>query len=75
MYGVGFGLGVAVVVDPVAARMVCSAGEYNWGGLASTTFWVDPVEDLTVVFMTQLMPSSSYPLRQLLRQTIYGAVR
>ncbi len=75
LYGVGFGLGVAVVVDPVAARMVCSAGEYNWGGLASTTFWVDPVEDLTVVFMTQLMPSSSYPLRQLLRQTIYGAVR
>ncbi len=73
--GVGFGLGVAVVVDPTATRMVCSAGEYNWGGAASTTFWVDPVEDLSVVFMTQLLPSSTYPLRPLLRQTIYGALR
>lgn len=74
-HGVGFGLGFAVVVDPAATRMVCSAGEYNWGGAASTTFWVDPVEDLTVVFMTQLLPSSTYPLRPLLRQLVYGALR
>ncbi|MFN8081886.1 MAG: serine hydrolase domain-containing protein [Kineosporiaceae bacterium] len=72
--GVGFGFGMAVVVDATATRMVCSTGEYNWGGAASTTFWVDPVEQLEVVFMTQLLPSSTYPIRPLLRQTIYGAV-
>jgi CubicO group peptidase (beta-lactamase class C family) len=72
--GVGFGLGFAVVVDPVATRMLCSPGEANWGGAASTTFWIDPVEQLTVVFMTQLLPSSTYPLRPLLRQCIYGAL-
>jgi len=74
-HGVGFGLGMAVVVDPVATRMLCSAGEYNWGGAASTTFWVDPAEDLSVVLMTQLLPSSTYPLRPLLRQSVYGALR
>jgi len=73
--GVGFGLGMAVMADPVAARMVCSAGEVNWGGLASTTFWVDPAEQLTVVFMTQLVPSTTYPIRPMLRQTVYSAVR
>lgn len=72
--GVGFGLGFAVVIDPAATRQVCSFGEYNWGGAASTAFWVDPAEDLTVVFMTQLLPSSSYPIRPLLRQTIYSAL-
>lgn len=72
--GVGFGLGMAVVIDPVATRMICSPGEYNWGGAASTAFWVDPVEQLEVVFMTQLLPSSTYPIRPLLRQLIYGAL-
>lgn len=74
-HGVGFGLGFAVVTDPAATRMTCSVGEYNWGGAASTAFWVDPVEDLTVVLMTQLLPSSTYPLRPLLRQLVYAAVR
>lgn len=73
--GIGFGLGFAVVVDPSAARMVWSVGEHNWGGAASTTFWVDPIENLTVAFMAQLLPSRTYPLRPPLRQTIYGALR
>ncbi len=72
--GVGFGLGFAVVVDPVAYRTLTSTGEYHWGGMASTTFWVDPVEQLTVVFMTQLLPSSTYPLRSQLRQLVYQAL-
>jgi CubicO group peptidase (beta-lactamase class C family) len=72
--GVGFGLGFGVVVDPAAIRGVVSFGEYSWGGAASTAFWVDPVEELTVVLMTQLLPSSTYPLRQLLRQTINSAL-
>ncbi len=72
--GVGFGLGVAVVDDPVAYGTLCSAGEFSWGGAASTTFLVDPVEDLIVVFLTQLLPSSTYPLRTLLRQLVYQAL-
>ena len=59
--GVGFGLGFSVVLDPVATRTAGSVGEFAWGGAASTAFWVDPVEDLTAVFMTQLLPSSTYP--------------
>jgi CubicO group peptidase (beta-lactamase class C family) len=72
--GVGFGLGFAVVVDPVAYRTLSTAGEYHWGGMASTAFWVDPAEELTVVFMTQLLPSSTYPLRSQLRQLVYQAL-
>ena len=59
--GVGFGLGVSVTIDPVKAKVPGSVGEFGWGGAASTAFWVDPVEDLTVVFMTQLLPSSTPP--------------
>jgi CubicO group peptidase (beta-lactamase class C family) len=72
--GVGFGLGFAVVVDPAAGKTLGSAGEYSWGGLASTAFWVDPAEELTVSFFTQLMPSSSYPIRPQLRQLVYQAL-
>ena len=72
--GVGFGLGFACLLDPAAAKVAGNAGEFNWGGLASTAFWVDPVDDITVVWMTQLMPSSSYPLRPQLRQLVYGSV-
>jgi CubicO group peptidase (beta-lactamase class C family) len=72
--GVGFGLGFAVVRDPIAHRTLTSVGEYNWGGMASTTFWVDPSEHLTVVFMTQLLPSSAYPIRPQLRQLVYQAL-
>jgi len=72
--GVGFGLGFAVMLDPAANKTIASEGEFNWGGLASTAFWVDPAEDMSVVFMTQLMPSSTYTLRPQLRQLVYQAV-
>jgi CubicO group peptidase (beta-lactamase class C family) len=72
--GVGFGLGVAVVFDPPKTLVPCSMGEFYWGGAASTAFWVDPVEDVTVVFMTQLMPSSTYPIRRELRTLVYSAL-
>jgi len=69
--GIGFGLGGAVVLDPVKAQTIASVGEYHWGGAASTFFWLDPQEDLYVVFLTQLMPSSAYPIRRELRARIY----
>jgi CubicO group peptidase (beta-lactamase class C family) len=72
--GVGFGLGFAVTLDPVATRTLGSPGEFSWGGAASTVFWVDPVEDITTVFMTQLLPSSTYPIRSQLRQLVYSAL-
>ena len=72
--GVGFGLGLAVVIDPVPGKVVCSAGELSWGGAASTAFWIDPAEELTVEFFTQLLPSSSYPIRPQLRQLVYQSL-
>lgn len=73
--GVGFGLGMATVLDPIATRSPGSPGEVSWGGMASTAFWTDPVEDLSVVFMTQVMPSSAFPtLRHELRRFVYGAL-
>jgi CubicO group peptidase (beta-lactamase class C family) len=72
--GVGFGLGFSVSLDPVRTEVLGSAGEYAWGGLASTTFWVDPVERITVVFMTQLIPSSTYPIRSELRAMVNAAL-
>jgi CubicO group peptidase (beta-lactamase class C family) len=72
--GVGFGLGLAVTDNPAAVKVLCSPGESYWGGMASTAFWVDPAEDLVVVFMTQLMPSSTYPIRSQLRQLVYQAL-
>jgi CubicO group peptidase (beta-lactamase class C family) len=72
--GVGFGLGFAVGLGPAATGDAGSAGEYSWGGAASTAFWVDPVEDLAVVFMTQLMPSGTYPIRSQLRALVYQAL-
>ena len=72
--GTGFGLGFAVVIDPVPGRVVCSEGELSWGGAASTAFWIDPAEELTVSFFTQLIPSSAHPLRPQLRQLVYQAL-
>jgi CubicO group peptidase (beta-lactamase class C family) len=72
--GVGYGLGFAVLLDPVANKVLSSAGELAWGGAASTFFWVDPAEQLTAVFMTQLLPSTTYPLRSELRQLVYQAL-
>ncbi len=72
--GVGFGLGFSVVLDPAANKVLSSPGEYAWGGAASTAFWVDPVEDLTALFFTQLLPSSTFPIRTQLRQLVYQAL-
>ncbi|PXY21918.1 serine hydrolase domain-containing protein [Prauserella flavalba] len=72
--GFGFGLGFSVLQDPVKAKTLSSVGEYAWGGAASTAFWVDPAEELTVLFFTQLLPSSTHPLRQQLRQLVYQAL-
>ena len=72
--GVGFGLGFAVLIDPVPGKVLGSAGELSWGGAASTSFWIDQEADLTVSFFTQLLPSSAYPIRQQLRQLVYQAL-
>lgn len=72
--GIGFGLGVSVMLDPAQAKIVGSPGEFAWGGMASTAFWVDPVEEMTVILMTQLIPSSAYTLRRQLRVLSYQAL-
>jgi CubicO group peptidase (beta-lactamase class C family) len=72
--GIGFGLGFAVVFDPAQTLIPCSPGEFYWGGAASTAFWVDPLEKVTAVFMTQLLPSSTYPIRRELRTLVYSAL-
>jgi len=72
--GLGFGLGVSVMVDPTRAEQAGSPGDYGWGGAASTVFWIDPVADMTVLFLTQLSPSHSYPNRTELRALVYQAL-
>jgi CubicO group peptidase (beta-lactamase class C family) len=72
--GVGFGLGFAVLLDPAASQAVSSPGEYYWGGAASTIFWLDPVEDLVVIFMTQFMPSGTFNFRGQLHQLVHQAI-
>ena len=72
--GVGFGLGFSMVIDPVRYAVVANAGDYSWGGAASTAFYVDPVEDLTVTFYTQLLPSSTLPIRNHLRALVNQAL-
>ena len=69
--GVGFGLGFSVVIDPATTKQLPNPGTYAWGGLASTAFWVDPVDDVVATFFTQLVPSSTYPIRSQL-QTLVG---
>ncbi len=73
--GIGFGLGVATQLDAIAAGGPMTPGSYFWGGLAGTQFWVDPEEELTVVFMTQLMPASTYRIRPRLEALVYAALR
>jgi CubicO group peptidase (beta-lactamase class C family) len=72
--GMGFGLTVSVALGPARTGVVGSAGEFMWGGAASTIFWVDPAEDLTVVFMTQLLPSGTFNFRGQLKSIVYGAI-
>ena len=72
--GTGFGLGFAVTMNPARSMMPGSVGEYYWGGIYSTAFFIDPVERLHMVFMTQLMPSNTYPIRRELKTLIYAAL-
>lgn len=72
--GVGFGLGGWVMLEPALSQMMGSKGDFGWGGMASTVFWVDPVEDMTVLFLTQFVPSSVYPLRKELRALVHQAL-
>ncbi len=72
--GTGFGLGFSVELDPVASQLVGSVGEAAWGGAASTDFWIDPAEDLIVIFMTQFMPSRTFNFRGQLKTIVYGAI-
>lgn len=74
MEGTGFGLGFGTVEDAAAQQNLANEGEFSWGGAASTAFWVDPVDELCVVFMTQLLPSSTYPIRRQLRAAVLQAV-
>ncbi len=73
--GQGFGLGFGVNLDPAKSMLPGSKGEYYWGGMFSTAFFVDPVERLHMIFMTQLMPSSTYPIRRQLKTLIYSALK
>jgi CubicO group peptidase (beta-lactamase class C family) len=73
-YGIGFGLGFSVTLDPARAQILGTPGEFAWGGAASTAFWIDPAEDMAVIMLTQLMPSSTYPIRRELRVLTYQAL-
>ncbi len=74
MEGVGFGLGGSVVLNPGRVRVPGSIGDFSWGGMASTFFWIDRENDLSAVFFTQLSPSSSYPSRAELKALVLGAL-
>jgi CubicO group peptidase (beta-lactamase class C family) len=71
--GVGFGLGFAVTLDTARMMLAGSIGDYSWGGAASTYFWIDPREQLIAIFMTQLTPPTTYPIRRELRTLVYSA--
>jgi CubicO group peptidase (beta-lactamase class C family) len=73
-HGIGFGLGFSVTLDPARTLIPGSAGEYAWGGAATTSFWIDPVEELIAIFMTQVLPSTATPIRRELRTMIYSAI-
>ncbi|TFZ59464.1 class A beta-lactamase-related serine hydrolase [Methylorubrum sp. Q1] len=72
--GIGFGLGFSVMLDPARAQILGTPGEVSWGGVASTSFWIDPDEDMAVLLLTQLVPSSALPLRRELRVLTYAAI-
>lgn len=72
--GVGFGLGMSVVLDPAKRKVLSNAGSYGWGGAASTAFWIDPAEAITALFFTQLLPSSTHDIRPELEQLVNQAL-
>ena len=73
--GVGFGLGFSVMLDPAKSQSLSDIGEFGWGGAASTVFFINPKEDMFVIFLTQLLPSSTYQVRRELRSLIYSALK
>jgi len=72
--GVGFGLGFACKMDPLRNGYPASIGTFYWGGMASTLFWIDPAEELIVLFLTQLIPSSTFNFRGQLEALVYAAI-
>jgi CubicO group peptidase (beta-lactamase class C family) len=74
MEGMGFGIGGSVVLEPGRTGVPSNVGDFSWGGMASTFFWIDRVLDVSVVFFTQLAPSSSYPSRAELKALLHGAI-
>jgi CubicO group peptidase (beta-lactamase class C family) len=72
--GIGFGLGFSVTMNPAQTLIAGSPGEYAWGGAATTSFFIDPAEELITIFMTQVLPSSAYPLRREIRTMVYAAI-
>ena len=73
--GVGFSIGCGVNINVAKTRLPGTVGEYFWGGAASTAFWIDPKEDLAVVFMTQVLGSDvRLTLRRDLRTLVYAAM-
>jgi CubicO group peptidase (beta-lactamase class C family) len=72
--GVGFGLGFAVSLGDVATQSIGARGDYYWGGAASTIFWIDPGEEVAVIFMTQLMPSATFNFRGQLKNLVYSSI-
>ena len=73
--GIGFSIGCGVNIDVARTRLPGTVGEYFWGGAASTAFWIDPIEDLAVVFMTQVMGTDArLTLRRDLRTLVYSAI-
>ncbi len=73
--GVGFGLGFSVTMNPAKTLIAGSPGEYAWGGAATTSFWIDPAEELITIFMTQVIPSTAYSVRRELRTMVYAAIK
>ncbi len=72
--GTGFGLGFSMNLGPPRSSGISSVGEFAWGGAASTAFWVDPQEDLIVIFMTQFVPSNTFNIRNQLKSLVYSAI-
>jgi CubicO group peptidase (beta-lactamase class C family) len=72
--GLGFGLGFAVLIDAADAQVIGTPGEYQWGGAASTEFFISPADELIVIFLTQLTPVGTYPIGRELRATVYSAI-
>ncbi|HET6875002.1 MAG TPA: serine hydrolase domain-containing protein [Acidimicrobiales bacterium] len=72
--GVGFGLGFSVVTDAIAGKVLTTPGEFGWGGAYSTFFTVAPAEELSILFFTQLLPSSTHPIRSQLKQMVNQAI-